>query len=73
MLIKISIYLGITLINFNINYSFKALSSSTKPIAAPHDKDSTACMINTGVGVAAASTASPSHSLSPENVIVQII
>lgn len=68
-----SICLGIKLIHFNINYSFKALSSSTKPIAASHDKDSAAGMINTGVGAVAASTASPSHSLSPENVIVQII
>lgn len=64
-----SIFLGIILINFNVNYSFKALSSSTKPTAASHDKDSAAGMINTVVGAAAASTASPSHSLSPENVI----
>lgn len=39
-------------------------------MTASHDRDSAASMINTGIGAAAASAASPSHSLSPENVIV---
>jgi E3 ubiquitin-protein ligase SH3RF len=49
------------------------LSNSTKPTSALTDKDSVAaCVVNTVAGaVSPSTTASPSHSLSPENVIYQ--
>jgi len=47
------------------------LPNSSKPASALTDKDSfTACVVNTVAGaVAPSTTASPSHSSSPENVI----
>jgi len=47
------------------------LPNSTKPTPAVTDKDSVAaCVVNTVAGaVSPSTTASPSHSLSPENVI----
>jgi len=59
---------------FNIYSSIIVLPNSIKPIAASTDKDSTNTgVVNTVAGAAAPpSTASPSHSLSPENVIILI-
>jgi len=48
--------------------------NSTKPTSALTDKDTTAAgVVNTVAGAAAPTTASPSHSLSPENVIILIM
>lgn len=55
-------------------YSFIiVLPNSIQPTAALTDKDSTTTsMVNTVAGAAAPITASPSHFLSPDNVIILI-
>lgn len=55
-------------------YSFIiVLPNSIQPTATLTDNDSTTTsMVNTVAGAAAPITASPSHSLSPDNVIILI-
>lgn len=57
--------------NLNIYYPSIGFPNSTKITSALTDKDSVAaCVVNTVAGaVSPSTTASPSHSLSPENVI----